>query len=176
MPRTLAVAGIPPGISSQPAGLAVNATSNATFTVTATGTAPLAYQWRKDGAALLGANSGALTFVPTNRAFAGAYSVVVTNAFGSVTSSPALLRVMVAQRMERPEKLAGGTFKLRFGDVDDGLLAEADKNGFTLQWSTNLVEWFDLTNATRSVVNGMMELEDADAAGKARRFYRVLQR
>ncbi len=64
----------------------------------------------------------------------------------------------------------------RFGDVDGAGLAEADKNGFTLQWSTNLVQWFDLTNATRSVVGGKVELEDTDAAGKARKFYRVIER
>ena len=38
------------------------------------------------------------------------------------------------------------------------------------------MNWFDLTNATRTVVNGTVELEDADAAGQARRFYRVLER
>ena len=150
--------------------------AHTSLTVTATGAAPLTYQWRKDGVALSGASGATLALVPTNRAAGGAYSVVVTNAFGSVTSNPALLRVMVAQRMERPEKLAGGTFKLRFSDGDGVGLTEVDKNGFTLQWSTNLVQWFDLTNATRSVVGGKVELEDADAAGKARRFYRVLER
>ena len=174
--QALAVGGIPPGITSQPASATViSVGSSATFSVTATGAAPLTYQWRKDGVALSGAIGATLTLVPTNRAAGGAYSVVVTNAFGSVTSNPALLRVMVTQRMERPE-LTGGAFKLRFGDVDGAGLTEADKNGFTLQWSTNLVEWFDLTNATRSVVGGKVELEDADAAGKARRFYRVLER
>ena len=49
-------------------------------------------------------------------------------------------------------------------------------NAFTFQWSTNFAQWFELTNATRSVVGGKVELEDADAAGKARRFYRVLER
>ena len=166
----------PPSITSQPASATNSVGSSAAFSVTTTGSGPLVYQWRKDGVILPGANSATLVFTPTNRAFAGAYSVVVTNAFGSVTSSNAVLRVLVPQRIERLEKLAGGTFKLRFSDVDGGLLVEADKNGFTLQWSANLVNWFDLTNVTRTVVNGTVELEDADAAGQARRFYRVLER
>jgi len=94
----------------------------------------------------------------------------------SSLSGNAVLQVLVPPRLMPPEKLANGSFRLRFNDVDGGLLVEADKNGFTLQWSANLVNWFDLTNVTRTVVNGTVELEDADAAGQARRFYRVLER
>lgn len=43
-----AVAGTAPGISAQPTNLTISATSNATFSVTATGTAPLSYQWCND--------------------------------------------------------------------------------------------------------------------------------
>ena len=35
---------------------------------------------------------------------------------------------------------------------------------------------FDLTNATRSVVGGKVELQDTDAVGRPRKFYRVLER
>ena len=94
----------------------------------------------------------------------------------SSLSGNAVLQVQVPPRLMPPEKLANGSFRLRFSDVDGGALAKGDQSGFTLQWSANLVNWFDLTNATRTVVNGTVELEDADAAGQARRFYRVLER
>jgi hypothetical protein len=91
--RTLAVAGIPPGISSQPTGLVINVTSNAAFSVTGTGTAPLTYQWRKEGTDIGGATGATLGLpnVQTNQA--GNYSVVIANAWGSITSSVVTLTV-----------------------------------------------------------------------------------
>ncbi len=72
--------------------------ADVTFTVTAAGAAPLAYQWRKGGAPLSGAstNSLALTNVSINEA--GSYDVVVTNALGSVTSAVATLAVNLPAR------------------------------------------------------------------------------
>ena len=164
-----------PVITAQPQAQTVAVGSNATFSVTATG-AGLSYQWRKDGGNLQGANGATLAFVPTNRAFAGIYTVVITNLSGCVTSTPALLRVLTRQQMERPERMAGGSFRLRFGDSGGMALADAEKGNFLVQWSTNFTNWFDLTNTTRSVLNGKVELEDADATGQVRRFYRVLER
>lgn len=83
----------PPTITAQPTNLVVNVGSNATFRVTATGTAPLGYQWRFNGTNLNGSISSVLTLVNVQSGNAGAYSVVVSNAGGSVTSSPALLAV-----------------------------------------------------------------------------------
>ena len=91
--RTLAVAGIPPGITSQPVGIAVNVTSNAAFSVTGTGTAPLAYQWRKNGVNLVGETGATVGFVNVQTNHAGSYTVVITNTWGSVTSSVAALTV-----------------------------------------------------------------------------------
>ena len=92
--RTLAVGGIPAGISSQPTGLTVDTTSNATFSVTATGTTPLAYQWRKDGVNLIGATGATLDLGVARAEHAGSYSVVISNALGSVTSSAANLTII----------------------------------------------------------------------------------
>jgi trimeric autotransporter adhesin len=81
------------GITSQPANVIVNVTSNATFNVTATGAAPLSYQWRKAGLDVSGATNASLTLnnVQTNQA--GSYTVLITNTWGSVTSSVAVLTV-----------------------------------------------------------------------------------
>jgi hypothetical protein len=85
--------GTAPSIITQPASLAVLAGSNATFAATAAGTPPLSYQWRFNGTNLAGATSTSLTLANVQPAQAGNYSVRVTNTFGSVISSNALLTV-----------------------------------------------------------------------------------
>lgn len=82
-----------PAIATQPASVSVAVGGTATFTVSATGTAPLSYQWRKGGSAIGGASSAtyALNSVTTNDA--GQYDVVVSNSAGSVTSAAATLTV-----------------------------------------------------------------------------------
>jgi len=66
--------------------------SNATFVVSAT-TPPLAYQWRFNGTNLSGATNSAYTRSNVQRTNAGNYSVAITNAFGGLSSSNALLAV-----------------------------------------------------------------------------------
>ncbi|MBI5802424.1 MAG: immunoglobulin domain-containing protein [Verrucomicrobia bacterium] len=87
----------PPAIADngQPQPQTVIQGNTATFSVTATGDAPLSYQWRFGGVNIVGATANplVLTGVQTNQA--GNYSVVVSNPFGSVTSSNALLTVRV---------------------------------------------------------------------------------
>jgi Zn-dependent metalloprotease len=83
-----------PSITSQPANQTVAAGATATFTVTASGTAPLSYQWRKNGASVSGATSASYTTPATTTADNGAtFSVVVTNSAGSATSNNATLTV-----------------------------------------------------------------------------------
>jgi hypothetical protein len=82
-----------PVVTAPPQSQTVNAGGTVTFSVVFTGTAPLSFQWRKDGAALAGATSATLTLSNLTAANAGTYSVVITNAAGSVTSSGAVLTV-----------------------------------------------------------------------------------
>ena len=91
---TLTVA-IPPAITTAPVGATILAGSNVTFTVTATGTAPLAYQWLKNGGVIAGATAATLTLTKVSATDAANYSVTVTNAVGSATSSSAALTVLV---------------------------------------------------------------------------------
>ncbi|MSU58534.1 MAG: hypothetical protein EXS35_10210 [Pedosphaera sp.] len=88
-----AVVVTPPSITAQPLNQTVIAGQNAAFSVTATGTAPLAYQWRFNGTNLSGATDSAYTRSNAAPAHAGGYSVVVTNSAGSATSSNATLTV-----------------------------------------------------------------------------------
>ncbi len=82
-----------PVINSQPASLTVNAGTVATFTVTVSGTAPLSYQWRKDGAPLSNGTSATYSVV-AQQATVGSYDVVVSNVVTSITSAPASLSIL----------------------------------------------------------------------------------
>ena len=84
-----------PTINRQPQNASVLSGQSAGFSVTAAGTAPLAYQWAWNGADLSGATSSSLTIAPAGLGNAGAYSVRVTNAYGAAFSSNALLTVRV---------------------------------------------------------------------------------
>jgi glucose/arabinose dehydrogenase len=83
-----------PRIETQPASATVDQGAPATFTVGAVGVAPLAYQWRRDGAVIPGATGASYTLASTTAADSGArFSVVVTNSAGSATSADAVLTV-----------------------------------------------------------------------------------
>lgn len=66
----------------------------AVFSVTASGTAPITYQWRRNSAPLQGATSATLTLSPITINSAGDYDVVITNTVNSVTSTPVALEVI----------------------------------------------------------------------------------
>lgn len=85
--------GTPPAITTQPSGQIVDEGGSVTFSVVATGTAPLTYQWRKNAANISGATASSYTKSNVQASDAGNYSVVVANGFGSVTSSDAVLIV-----------------------------------------------------------------------------------
>ncbi len=82
----------PPQITGQPQGRTVVAGASTSFTVGATGTS-LSYQWLKNGAAISGATSATYTIASVATGDAGTYSVIVSNALGSVTSGGAVLTV-----------------------------------------------------------------------------------
>lgn len=83
---------IAPAITKQPVSVTVTEGSAATFSVTASGTAPN-YQWRKNGTAISGATASSYSISATTLSSAGSYTVTVSNSAGSVTSSAASLTV-----------------------------------------------------------------------------------
>jgi hypothetical protein len=83
----------PPGITAQPQNQVVLQGNNASFTVTASGTGPLFYQWRWFGANLAGATGTSLSLTAVTNKQSGPYTVVVTNAYGAATSQVATLTV-----------------------------------------------------------------------------------
>jgi hypothetical protein len=93
---TLTVSG-PPSIAAQPANRSVTAGQTATFSVTATGSGTLTFQWKKGGTAVSGATSASYTTPATTIADNGSqFTVTVTNGVGSVTSNAAALTVAAA--------------------------------------------------------------------------------
>ena len=100
-------AGVPPAITTQPASQSVTAGSNVTFSVAASGN-PTGYQWSFAGTAISGATSATLALNSVQAGNAGSYSVVVSNAFGSVTSSAATLTVMAVVVTPPPAPSSGG--------------------------------------------------------------------
>jgi hypothetical protein len=82
-----------PGIFSQPQSKTVDAGASVTFSVVATGDAPLTYQWRKDSGVIVGATSPSYTIAVASPSYNGTYSVVVSNSAGTVTSNGAMLTV-----------------------------------------------------------------------------------
>ncbi len=90
---TVKVPIIAPQIVTQPKSQAVATGANATLAVTATGTAPLSYQWFKNGIAIAGAINATLAINDIRTSDAGNYAVAVSNAAGSATSANAVLTV-----------------------------------------------------------------------------------
>ncbi len=90
-----------PSITTQPASQTVNPGANVNFTVVASGPS-LNYQWYFNNSALSGATAATLTLNSVSNANAGSYTVVVTNSFGSVTSTPATLTIVAPTNTSGP--------------------------------------------------------------------------
>jgi glucose/arabinose dehydrogenase len=82
-------------ITTQPEDVQVSATGTTTFTVAATGTGPLTYQWQKDRIDLPNETTDTLTLANISPADIAGYSVIVTDANGSRTSRGARLQIVI---------------------------------------------------------------------------------
>src|SRR6478736_1091339 len=93
---------VAPSITTQPSAQAAPVGGSATFSVAASGTAPLTYQWRKggsplaDGGNISGATSASLTINPVGAGDVGSYDVVVGNATPTVATSNAVALTLTA--------------------------------------------------------------------------------
>ncbi len=94
---TVSAAAVAPTITTQPVNQTVTAGQTATFNVVAGGTAPLAYQWQKNGVNISGATLASYTTPVTATTDSGStFGVKVSNTAGSVTSNAATLTVNAA--------------------------------------------------------------------------------
>jgi hypothetical protein len=152
-----------PAIATHPQNATVSEGSNVTFSVTATGTAPLGYQWRFGDAAIAGAtdNSYALNDVQTTHA--GSYSVVVSNVAGVATSSSALLTVLPANalRVYSVARLPDGSIELQIS---------GGPGDFAIECSPTLSGWTQLSSLTAT--GAVFHYIDPET-NQPSRFYRV---
>ena len=140
-PVTLTVL-IPPSITLSPTNQSILVSNSATFTVTATGTDPLRYQWRRAGQRINGAtlNTYVLPSVQTNDA--GTYDVIVSNIVGNSTSRPFVLTVLYPPVILLQPTNTSATLDATasFSVVANGSPAPTYRwlmNGTNLLWATN---------------------------------------
>ena len=108
------------------------------------------------------------------RTDAGTYSVFITNNYSHLQSSNAVLRVLVPERLSQPTLLPGSQIQLLFNDADGGaMLTTNDLATFTVYASTNLVNWFSITNAL-TLTNGSVIFQDT-ISNAPERYYRVVE-
>jgi hypothetical protein len=131
---TVTPAPVPPSITTQPASQAVTAGQTATFSVIATGTATLTYQWSKNGTVIGGATAASYTTPATTASDNGAqFTVTITNSVGNVTSNAATLTVNVPPTITTQPLsqtvIAGQTATLSVAATSTGTI--------TYQWKKN---------------------------------------
>ena len=147
---------IPPSITSHPGNLAVNSGGVATFTVTASGSNPLSYQWRKNGVLIPGQTGSSLVLSSVRSFDEADYTVVVGNSAGSVTSNDAVLSVLFASAFEEWRDTA---FGLDAGNVlISGPDADPDQDG-----SSNRYEFVFGGNPYVSESNLITSMVSADS-------------
>ena len=129
-----------PVITTQPQNQTITSPAAATFTATASGSAPLAYQWKESGSAISGATSASYT-TPATAVGTKSYTVTVSNSFGSVTSAPAVLTVVslpaITTQPQGQAVIAPATATFT--------VAATGTPALTYQWYAN---WVAITGAT----------------------------
>ena len=159
---TVTVIGAPVITNQPPALTTVTVGHGASFVAGAYGWPTLAYRWQFNGSVLNGATSNTFILANAFPANAGAYTLVITNIYGSVTSSPATLTVLPLG-ITGVKIPAAGQFQFSF-DTASGV-------NYVVQYSTNLNQWLQLI--TVGGVGLPMTLTDP-MGGNQNRFYRIL--
>jgi hypothetical protein len=153
----------PVNITSQPQSLTVDAGAPASFSVTATGTAPLRYQWSRDNVPLADATNATYSIAAVQSAEQGSYRVLVSNPGSSANSAPATLTVAGALRLSDLVVLPNGQVRLN--------ISGAPNRSYFIEGSSNLSNWTTLGSI--AYTNGLMPYLDATAPGISNRFYRA---
>jgi endonuclease/exonuclease/phosphatase family metal-dependent hydrolase len=122
-----------PSIVTQPQGQNVPPGSNATFSVTASGAPTLAYQWLFYSTNITGANASAYSRNNVQAGDAGPYAVIITNNYGSITSSAAFLSVT----NPAPAITAPPQSQTIFAGQDATFNVTTSGTGLAFQWRFN---------------------------------------
>jgi hypothetical protein len=137
-----------PAITNSPVDVTVREGGSATFSVSATGTPVLRYQWLRNGSALVQGSNATLTLPAVQAGDDGEYRVVVSNNAGAVTSAVARLTIDYSPLVtQQPSSL-----NLRYGqNVALGVQAEG-ASPLYYQWLHEGAPVPDATNLTLSLV------------------------
>ena len=154
---------VPPAITCQPLSLALLAGNDALFTVGASGTAPLLYQWQLNGTNLIDATNAMLSLSQVTTAQAGAYLAIVSNPGGSVTSSNAFLAVY------NTAAATLGAMSFSAGQQPQFGIAGVPGLTYIVEGSTNLIDWVPLLTNTSP-----FNFADPSAFSFPARFYRAV--
>ena len=156
---------LPPAITSQPAGGTFGSWSNATLAAGVAGSPPFAYQWQFNGAPLPGATNALLALSNLSVTNSGLYSLVVTNLYGSATSSNAVITVTPP-----PSLLFAGSVTATSAVVvvPVNLVAQGTENGlgFSVDFNPSFLTFAGIT--TGSGVGGASALFNTNAATAGR--------
>lgn len=145
--------------------------NSATFNCQPFGTAPFAYQWLSNCIPITGANNNSLTVNSLTLQNTNAqYQVIVTNAWGSITSSVVTLSVLKPFQTQ-PAILTGGSSLGVNGNRFNFTVFWAANTAVVVDVSTNLTNWKPV--ATNALVNGISAFSDATWTNAPKRFYRV---
>jgi hypothetical protein len=164
----------PPFIITPPADHTVPFGSNVVFAVSASGSNPLSYQWRKDGTNIAGATTSALLVnVQTNTL--GNYSVIVSNDYGVALSSVATLSPIL--RFLPPQLQPGGALPL-FLMAADGSPISPDRAARVRIYTSadiglGLPNWTPFPGPL-VLINGLLRVDNINAAG-TRAFFRAVE-
>jgi Immunoglobulin domain len=139
---------VPLLLTGQPQGQTVPAGTNITLGVTATGQQLFSYQWMWNDTNLIGATNASLGLSNIQFDEAGNYAVLVSNTYGAVMSSTAVLSVapLVISSQPQPQTVVAGTI-VTFSAVATGQAL------FNYQWLWNGTNLVDATNASLVLTN-----------------------
>jgi 3',5'-cyclic AMP phosphodiesterase CpdA len=153
-----------PVITTAPGNVTVTQGDTASFSVGAAGSRPLHYQWLYDGEPITDATNATIQLADVQASQAGPYSVVVSNGFGSVTSTAATLTVLPPPSALRVVSIQAASGVL--AEVPVRLAANGQENaiGFSLTFDPGLLELDEVVLDPGAPDEASLLINDNDAA------------
>ncbi len=157
-------------ITTQPAGTSVTAGQSATFTVVAAGTAPLTYQWQRNGVDIEGATAATYTLSTTPLDSGVVFRAAVTNCAGSVTSNGATLTVATSGPVLTITPQPANASVATGAQASFAVGGTCSSGTLDIQWQRNSGTegaFVDIAGATAATYSFMTVLADSGAQFRA---------